>query len=80
MWEEVASNFASMLNGHMWADVLTSPRAWGLILSLAVLECILSADNALVLSAFVKPLPKKQQKRALIYGLWGAYLFRFIFI
>lgn len=80
MWEEVVSNFSSMLNWHMWADVLSSPKAWGLILSLAVLECILSADNALVLSAFVKPLPKQQQKKALVYGLWGAYLFRFIFI
>ncbi|PFN99444.1 hypothetical protein COJ85_19860 [Bacillus sp. AFS076308] len=80
MWEEVVSNFASMLDWQMWADVLSSPKAWGLILSLAVLECILSADNALVLSAFVKPLPKQQQKKALIYGLWGAYIFRFIFI
>ncbi|WP_066305521.1 TerC family protein [Bacillus sp. FJAT-29814] len=80
MWEDILATYASMLDWHMWADVLTSPKAWGLILSLAVLECILSADNALVLSAFVKPLPKEQQKKALVYGLWGAYLFRFIFI
>ncbi|MEC1524619.1 TerC family protein [Neobacillus niacini] len=80
MWEGIVSTYASMLDWHMWAEVLTSPKAWGLILSLAVLECILSADNALVLSAFVKPLPKEQQKKALVYGLWGAYLFRFIFI
>ena len=57
-----------------------SSEAWGLILSLAVMECILSADNALVLSALFKPLPKEQQKKALIFGLWGAYIFRFIFI
>ncbi|MBS4213529.1 MULTISPECIES: TerC family protein [Neobacillus] len=80
MVENILATYASMLDWHMWAEVLTSPKAWGLILSLAVLECILSADNALVLSAFVKPLPKKQQKKALVYGLWGAYLFRFIFI
>lgn len=80
MWEGIVSTYASMLDWHMWAEVLTSPKAWGLILSLAVLECILSADNALVLSAFVKPLPKEQQKKALVYGLWGAYIFRFIFI
>ncbi|MEH7255170.1 TerC family protein [Neobacillus niacini] len=80
MWEGIVSTYAAMLDWHMWAQVLTSPKAWGLILSLAVLECILSADNALVLSAFVKPLPKEQQKKALVYGLWGAYLFRFIFI
>ncbi|HWK23426.1 MAG TPA: TerC family protein [Ureibacillus sp.] len=69
-----------MFDWHLWVEVLTSSESWGLILSLAVMECILSADNALVLSAFVKPLPKEQQKKALIYGLWGAYLFRFIFI
>ncbi|RHW32793.1 DUF475 domain-containing protein [Lysinibacillus yapensis] len=69
-----------MFDWHMWAQVLTSSESWGLILSLAVMECILSADNALVLSAFVKPLPKEQQKKALVYGLWGAYIFRFIFI
>ncbi|MEH6994850.1 TerC family protein [Neobacillus drentensis] len=80
MWEGIVSTYTSMLDWHMWAEVLSSPKAWGLILSLAVLECILSADNALVLSAFVKPLPKEQQKKALVYGLWGAYLFRFIFI
>ncbi|WP_409296824.1 TerC family protein [Peribacillus sp. SCS-26] len=80
MWQDILSTYSSMFDGQMWADVLTSSEAWGMILSLAVLECILSADNALVLSAFVKPLPKDQQKKALIYGLWGAYLFRFIFI
>ncbi|PLT27900.1 TerC family protein [Peribacillus deserti] len=80
MWQDILATYASMFDGHMWAEVLTSSKAWGLILSLAVLECILSADNALVLSAFVKPLPKEQQKKALIYGLWGAYVFRFIFI
>jgi len=80
MVEGIFSTYASMLDWHLWAEVLTSPEAWGLILSLAVLECILSADNALVLSTLVRPLPKAQQKKALIYGLWGAYLFRFIFI
>ncbi|MCH6267346.1 MULTISPECIES: TerC family protein [Neobacillus] len=80
MVDNILATYVSMLDWHMWAEVLTSPKAWGLILSLAVLECILSADNALVLSAFVKPLPKKQQKKALVYGLWGAYVFRFIFI
>lgn len=80
MLEEVFSTYASMFDWHMWIKVLTSSESWGLILSLAVMECILSADNALVLSAFVKPLPKEQQKKALVYGLWGAYIFRFIFI
>ncbi|KGR77300.1 membrane protein [Ureibacillus sinduriensis BLB-1 = JCM 15800] len=80
MLEEIFSTYASMFDWHMWVEALSSSESWGLILSLAVMECILSADNALVLSAFVKPLPKEQQKKALIYGLWGAYIFRFIFI
>jgi YkoY family integral membrane protein len=45
---------------------------------LVVLEAILSADNALVLAVLVLPLPKKQQKRALQYGILGAFAFRII--
>jgi YkoY family integral membrane protein len=45
---------------------------------LIVLEAILSADNALVLAVLVLPLPKKQQKRALQYGIFGAFAFRII--
>ena len=50
------------------------------ILLLLLLEGLLSADNALVLAMMVKPLPENQQKKALIYGIWGAYLFRFLVI
>lgn len=50
------------------------------ILLLLLLEGLLSADNALVLAMMVKPLPQHQQKKALIYGIWGAYLFRFLVI
>ena len=50
------------------------------ILLLMLLEGLLSADNALVLAMMVKHLPEKQQKKALIYGIWGAYLFRFLVI
>jgi len=46
------------------------------VLALALLEGLLSADNALVLATMVRHLPKKQQKRALRYGIWGAFLFR----
>lgn len=48
------------------------------ILFLIFLEGILSMDNALVLAIMVKPLPKDEQRRALTYGIWGAFLFRFI--
>jgi YkoY family integral membrane protein len=48
------------------------------ILTLVILEGLLSADNALVLAVMVRHLPRKQQKRALRYGLWGAFGFRLI--
>src|SRR5687768_10026374 len=50
------------------------------VLLLIVLEGVLSIDNALVLGLLAKRLPKHQQKRALTYGLVGAFVFRFIAI
>lgn len=48
------------------------------VATLVVLEGLLSADNALVLAIMVRHLPRVQQKRALRYGLLGAFLFRLI--
>jgi YkoY family integral membrane protein len=52
----------------------------GLILTLVVLEGLLSADNALVLAVMTKKLPLHQQKKALFYGMWGAIIFRAVCI
>jgi len=43
---------------------------------LVALEGLLSADNALVLAILVLGLPKAQQKKALRYGILGAFFFR----
>ncbi len=48
------------------------------ILTLVLMEGLLSADNALVLAVLVQRLPKHQQKRALFYGLAGAFVLRFV--
>jgi YkoY family integral membrane protein len=48
------------------------------ILVLVLLEGILSADNALVLAVLVLQLPESQQRRALRYGILGAYVLRTI--
>ncbi len=45
---------------------------------LVALEGLLSADNALVLAVLVLGLPKVQQKKALRYGIIGAFVFRTI--
>ena len=43
---------------------------------LVALEALLSADNAMVLAVLVLGLPKSQQKKALRYGIIGAFAFR----
>lgn len=50
--------------------------ATGVIISLIIMEGILSIDNAAVLATMVRHLPKEQQERALRYGILGAYVFR----
>ncbi|WP_160719070.1 TerC family protein [Bacillus sp. USDA818B3_A] len=47
------------------------------LLILIVLEGVLAADNALVLAIMVKHLPEEERKKALFYGLAGAFVFRF---
>ncbi|MDN4068306.1 TerC family protein [Paenibacillus vini] len=48
---------------------------WVLLL-LVALEGLLAADNALVLAIMVKHLPEADRKKALFYGLVGAFVFR----
>jgi YkoY family integral membrane protein len=43
---------------------------------LVALEGLLSADNAMVLAIIVLGLPKAQQRKALRYGIAGAFAFR----
>lgn len=45
---------------------------------LVFMEGLLSMDNALVLAMMVKDLPERQQKKALTYGMAGAFGFRFL--
>jgi YkoY family integral membrane protein len=50
------------------------------ILVLVVLEGVLSIDNALVLGLLARRLPHDQRRKALTYGLVGAFLFRLVAI
>lgn len=52
-----------------WQIVLT-------ILNLLIIESLLSVDNASAIAAMVQHLPGNQKKKALRYGLVGAYVFR----
>ncbi|WNY94817.1 TerC family protein [Limosilactobacillus fermentum] len=66
---------------HNWAAVVTSGQDWLIILSLVMMECLLSVDNAVVLAAQTRVLPTlREQEESLFYGIWGSYLFRFLVI
>src|SRR5215210_4762520 len=47
---------------------------------LVLLEGLLSADNALVLAILVLGLPRREQRKALRYGILGAFFFRIVAI
>lgn len=73
----ILSTYWKFFDFAMWQEVLMDPVSWGLISSLIIIEGLLSADNALVLAVLVKHLPDKQRKRALMYGMLGAYFLDF---
>ena len=56
-----------------FADLVT-------IALLVLLEGLLSADNALVLAILVLGLPRRDQRKALRYGILGAFFFRIVAI
>ncbi|MGQ5709985.1 TerC family protein [Lactobacillus sp. PSON] len=73
--------YAPFFDGGNWLHVISSGKDWMIILTLILMECLLSVDNAVVLAAQTQRLSdKSEQRKSLVYGLWGAYLFRFIVI
>ena len=79
-------HFLSQLYGPFfdpqnWATVITTGNDWLIIFSLVLIECLLSVDNAVVLAAQTQSLPTQElREKSLFYGIWGAYIFRFIII
>src|SRR5207302_2642645 len=55
---------------------MVHPSDFLTIALLIALEGLLSADNAMVLAVLVLGLPKSQQRKALRYGIAGAFAFR----
>ena len=77
----IAKLYGPFFDLKNWATVIESGEDWMIILSLVLIECLLSVDNAIVLAAQTQALPTKdEQEKSLFYGLWGAYLFRFLII
>ncbi|GAA3981488.1 TerC family protein [Hymenobacter antarcticus] len=62
---------------HYVQQIIDNPLASAAIVgNLVIIESLLSVDNAAVLATMVGDLPKEQRKKALRYGIFGAYIFR----
>ncbi|WP_278352421.1 TerC family protein [Chryseobacterium gleum] len=62
---------------HLFNDILQNPaKSIAIIGNLILIESLLSVDNAAVLATIVMDLPENQRKKALKYGILGAYVFR----
>ncbi len=57
-------------------ELLTDPQAWIALLTLTALELVLGIDNIIFISILVDKLPKAQQHRARLIGLFGAMFMR----
>lgn len=62
---------------ELFEQILADPVAsLAVVANLIIIESLLSVDNAAVLATMVMDLPEKQRRRALKYGIFGAYFFR----
>lgn len=62
---------------ELFQQIIDKPiPALTVILNLILIESLLSVDNAAVLATMVMDLPKDKRKKALKYGIVGAYVFR----
>lgn len=71
-WQEAAKVLSNILSYQF------SPLDIPLVLTLILLEGVLSFDNAAILAVMTRKLAPKERAKALTYGLVGAYTFRFI--
>lgn len=54
--------YQPFFDANNWAHVLTSGQDWMMILTLILMECLLSVDNAVVLAAQTQVLPTKDEQ------------------
>jgi len=64
------------MNPHLQQIIDQPLAALAIVGNLVIIESLLSVDNAAVLATMVGDLPRDERKKALRYGIFGAYIFR----
>ncbi|MFD1670905.1 hypothetical protein ACFQ5M_02205 [Agrilactobacillus yilanensis] len=78
---KIISLYAPFFEASDWHAAIMTSAGLMTVLTLAIMECLLSVDNAVVLAAQTSSLKDpKLERHALMWGLWGSYIFRFIAI
>lgn len=72
---------APFFDGANWQQAVLTGNGWLIIVSIIILECLLSVDNAVVLAAKTSVLTnEKDREKALFAGIWSAFVFRMIVV
>ena len=81
MLQGIINSYSQFFSWDVFWGIITTPENWGIILSLILLEGLLSSDNALVLATIVSNLKTEKERRMAVFaGIGGAYFFRFLVI
>jgi YjbE family integral membrane protein len=59
-------------------EMLTSPQFWSALGAIMLLNLVLSGDNAIVIAMAARNLPPVHQKKAIIWGTFGAIAVRIV--
>src|SRR5688572_26986613 len=59
-------------------DAIATPFFWVTLAQIIMINIVLSGDNAVVIALASRSLPPKQQKRAILFGSFGAIVLRII--
>jgi YjbE family integral membrane protein len=59
-------------------EMLSSPQFWSALGAIMLLNLVLSGDNAIVIAMAARNLPPEHQKKAIIWGTFGALAVRIV--
>ena len=59
-------------------DIVGTPFFWVTLAQIIMINIVLSGDNAVVIALASRSLPPRQQKRAILFGSFGAIILRVI--
>ena len=57
-------------------EMFTTPEFWSALAAIIVIDLVLAGDNAIVIALAARNLPRELQRRAVLWGTFGAVAVR----